>query len=60
MAPPHDPLLPVTPIRAIGIAGDETRIAPTVFGLREVAWSPRPDRSFHSGAPAATPIDPEP
>jgi hypothetical protein len=38
---------PATPIRAIGIAGDDIRIAPTLFGVQEIAWSSHPDRSFH-------------
>ncbi|WP_344649441.1 hypothetical protein [Cryptosporangium japonicum] len=49
--PPEDrpstpPGIPVVPIRAIGIAGEEVRIAPTAFGARELAWSPHPDRTF--------------
>ncbi|TQS42479.1 hypothetical protein [Cryptosporangium phraense] len=41
----------IVPIRAIGIAGDETRVASATFGARELAWSPYPNRSFDSAEP---------
>lgn len=61
-APPsshREPQLPVAPVRAIGIAGAETRIAPTMLGMRELAWSPHPDRSFRPGSHPTTPAEPE-
>src|SRR5262245_30320594 len=41
---------PPTAIRAIGVAGDQVRIAPAAFGVKEVAWSARPDESFGPAA----------
>ncbi|EXG82447.1 putative acyltransferase [Cryptosporangium arvum DSM 44712] len=49
---------PVTPVRAIGIAGDQTRIAPHLFGAREVAWSPHPNQMFRPGSHPAHHGDP--
>lgn len=37
-------------IRAIGIAGDQVSIAPTLFGVKEIAWSAHPDESFEASS----------